>query len=34
MSIKWEPAGGEELERRKPAPAKPVKATKTKKVKG
>ena len=28
MSIKWEPASKEELERRKPAPVKPEKATK------
>tara|TARA_R110000822_G_scaffold184415_7_gene323766 strand:+ start:6355 stop:6459 length:105 start_codon:yes stop_codon:yes gene_type:complete len=33
MSIKWEPASEEELERRKPPPAKPEKATKPKKVK-
>jgi hypothetical protein len=31
MSIKWEPASKEELERRKPAPVKPVKKPSTKK---
>lgn len=33
MSIKWEPASKEELERRKPAPVKPEKAIKPKKAK-
>jgi hypothetical protein len=31
MSIKWEPASKEELERRKPAPAKPATKPSTKK---
>jgi hypothetical protein len=31
MSIKWEPVSKEELERRKPAPAEPVKKPSTKK---
>ena len=32
MSIKWEPASKEELERRKPAPVKPETAVKPEKA--